>query len=394
MKSYSEEKSILKLVILLVILLFLLMYSYAHAVDAVSKGKSEVSQKPQTNSLLDLITGNGSASILESVDIEEAKEKALEMAKNEAVLKVVGLYVNSEVLTKEKENILKTLKPKQDEVIDKYDIISEEKGEDGFYRVKINARVKEETVKTLLMKNLYDDRVIVVTSEKNLGNVLKRHILEHELINRIKNKGYLIVDYRTLKNDKRVRQLESAIRQGDTTSVKKMGIYYLTDIVVVGYIESEFSEVTKNIYSAHATGQVKIHRVGSEKEIVSLTKHNVKGFGSDEEKAGLDALKKISNEIAEEGVKGLPKKSIKQVKLIIREIGSYSSFRKAKSMISTIPYVNEVRDGLKNFDIEETALYVRTTKSIDYLADRISELKKFVIKHIGESDIVLEARKI
>jgi hypothetical protein len=374
-------------------LLILFIYSYAQAVDTVAQGKSKISDDSSPPSILDSIMGSGSASILRNEDFEEAKERALKIAKDEAILKVVGLHISSEILTKEKENILKYLSPEQDNIIKESKIVSENQGEDGFYRVKISAKVRDDLVKSLLMKNLYDDRVIVVTSEKNLGNYLKRHILEHELIKRIKEKGYLIVDYRTIKNDT-VRDLVSLIRQGNTESVKKMGVYYLTDIVVVGFVESKFSQQTKEIYSAYATGQVKIHQIGNKKEIASLTKHNVKGFGSNEEKAGLDAIKKLSLEMAEESIKSLPKSQIKRIKLSIKEIGNYASLSRAKHLMSKIPYLKEIKDDVKDFEIEEATLYIKTTKGVDYIAKKLSELNLFVIKKVGSSEITLEARKI
>ena len=64
--------------------------------------------------------GSGSASILRNEDIEEAKEKAVKMAKNEAILKVVGLHVNGEILAKEKDNLLKLFVPEQDNIIKEF----------------------------------------------------------------------------------------------------------------------------------------------------------------------------------------------------------------------------------------------------------------------------------
>jgi len=392
MKVNSADMNTYKLVVLWMVLLLILIYSSAHAAETISAGKSEVPKKETTGTLLDMLSG-GSASILENIDVEEAKEKAIEKAKTEAVLKVIGLYVNSETLAKEKTGLIKGFRLKQDEIISEYRIVSEERGDDGFYRVKIFSKIREDAVKGLLMQNLRDDRVIVVTSEKNMRNVLKRNVLEHELIQKIKGKGYAIVDYRTVKN-KTVNNLVSLIRQGNTEAVKKLGIYYLTDYVVAGFVETEFSQQTKDIYSANATGQVKIHQIGNKKEIVSLTKHNMKGFGSNTDKAGIDAIKKISDKMAQDSIKAMPGKSVKNITLKIKEIGDYASFRKAKKMISDIPYVKDVKDGKRDFDIEETTLYIKTTKGTDYIAGKISELRKFVVKEVGASDITVEARKI
>lgn len=392
MSNFIIKNRVPLMIVVWVGLLILFIYSYAQAIDTVSQWKSKIPGDSTSPSFLEMIT-NGSASILKNQDTEEAKEKAVSQAKNEAMLKVVGLHVNGEILAKEKDNLLKLVVPEQDNIIKEFKIVSEDSGQDGFYRVKISAQIREDLIKTILMKNLYDDRVIVITSEKNLGKPMVKHVLEHELIKRIKEKGYQIVDYRTIKNDT-VRNLVSSIRQGNTESVKKMGICYLTDFVVVGFIESKFSQQTKEIYSANSTGQVKIHQIGNKKEIASLTKHNVKGFGSNEEKAGLDAIKKISAEMAEESIKSLPKNSFRRIKLSIKEMGNDGSFRKAKNQLSNIPYVKEVKDGLRDFQIEEASLFIKTTKGIDYIAKRITELNLFVIKKVGPSEITLEARKI
>ncbi len=393
MSNFTVQNRIPLMVAVSVAALISLVPYYTQAVNTIAQGKSKISDESTPLSLLDSVMGSGSASILRNEDIGEAKEKALEMAKNEAILKIVGLHVSAEILNKEKENIINYLAPEQDHMIKDFKIVSENEGEDGFYRLKISAKVREDVVKNFLMKNLYDDRIIVITSEKNNGHLLKRHILEHELIKKIKERGYAIVDYRTIKND-RVRDLVSAIRQGNTESVKKMGVYYLTDNVVVGFVETKFSQKNKEIFSANATGQVKIHQIGNKKEVASLTKYNVKGFGSNEEKAGLDAIKKLSQDSAEESIKSLPRNSFKKIKLSIKELGDPSSFTKAKQHLSRLPYVKEVTAGSEDFDREEATLYIKTTKGIEYITKKITELNLFVVKRVHPFEIELEARKI
>lgn len=389
----SSNTNIYKPMVLCLILMLVSICSTAYAVNAVARGKSAVAAAPSSaGTLIDMLSG-GSASVLESVDIDEAKGKALQMAKDEAMLKVAGLYVAPEILEKNKGNLLRALKPHQNDIIESYKIMSEERGEDGFYRVKISARIRQDAVKNVLMKNLRDDRVIVITGEKNMGHYLERNILEHDLIRRIKHKGYTIVDYRTIRNS-RVRRLVSSIMRGNTRSVEKIGIYYLTNVVVVGYVETSFSQQTRDIYSAHATGQVKIHQIGSKKELLSLTRHDVKGFGSDAESAGIDAIRKISSEMSEESIKGLPAKMLRKITIKIREIGNYFSFRKEKKLICSLPYVRHVRVTKRDFDNERAVLTVTTTKGSGYIAQEIAALKAFVIRDIRKHAISLEARKI
>lgn len=392
-KKIRNKGFILNLILGAIYFSLLILISYAQAMEAVSQGKSGLPPESSKVSIIDNIIGMGSASVLKSVDQEEAKEKALEMARNEAILKVVGLYVSPEIGAKEKENLLRLIKGEKDKIIDEYKIVSEETGGEGIYRVKIAARIKEETVKAILYKNLPNDRAIVITSEKNQGKALKKHVLEHELIGLIKKKGYAIVDYRTIKNETRLK-LISSIRAGDTESVKKLGLYYLTDLVVVGFVESEFSQKTRDIYSAKATGQVKIHRISDKKELSSLTRFHEKGFGSDEEKAGIDAIRKVSVKMAEEAVMSLPRKVLTKIKVTIQEIGNYLSFKKVKDLIARMPQVKKVQEGFKDFDVEEISLYLKTTEGADYVAKKMSETNLFVVKRVTPSEITLEARRI
>lgn len=392
MDKRKSDKTTL-LLVLWALLLSLLLYAGAYAAETVSKGKAGLSAEVSGSRLTDLIFAEGSISFLRTEDLDEAKTKALEAAKNEAVLKVAGLFVSHEILMKEKENLTKIFRGNLDEVIREYKIITEDKGEDGFYRITLAARVSEDAVKALLMRNLYNDRLLVITSEKNMARSLKRHVLEHKLISQARGKGYGIVDYRTVR-DKRALELVSLIRQGNTEAVKKIALYYLTDIVIAGFVASEFSQQSNDIFSATATGQVKIHQLGAKKELLSLTKYHEKGFGNDKEKAGIAAIEKVSGKMAEEAAKGLSIKVLSRITLTIKEIGDYASVQKTKKLLSEIPYVKEIKEGKSDFSLEETTLYLKTTQGVEYIAGRITELQKFVVKKIHKRDISLEAKRI
>jgi len=110
--------------------------------------------------------------IEKSDDNEEAREKALEKAKEEAILQAVSKYVNPEIISKEKERLINIFKPRQDEIIDRYEIISEEVGEDGIYRIKISAKLREDITKTLLMKNLYNMLLVCPVGQPRHSKIL------------------------------------------------------------------------------------------------------------------------------------------------------------------------------------------------------------------------------
>lgn len=391
--SSKEILRSLFMALVLLMLMFLIIDSQLSAAMNKSDGNKASKGSEVITTSSGFVTTESETAIRDDESIIDARERAISIVKEDALLKAAGAFVHPAILQKEKNLLLRVYKPQQGELIKEMKILSEGERPDKIFWIKATFRIDNAQLEELLLKNLYQDRAIVVTSEKNLKKTLKRNILEHDLIARIKQKGYVIVDYRAIKNEQ-VNALVSAIKQGNTKAVRKLGLYYMTDLVVVGYVETTFSEKNQEIYSSHATGQVKIHQIGNYKELGSLTRHNVKGFGSDEEKSGLDALKKITSVMSEEAMKSLKGKPVHQVKISMSEIGHSAAYLKAKSFLTSLPYVRSVKDVKVDFKNEEATVYIKTTDGVDALVKKISELKKFVITRVNNSEIWLETRKI
>lgn len=394
MKISNKEilRSVFMAVVLLV-MMFFIINSQLHAEvnrEVANKKNSEIGNIATSSGF---ITTESQTAIKDDESIIDGRERTINIIKEDALLREAGTFIHPALVQKEKNLLLKILKPHQDVLIKEMKILSEAERPDKTYWIKATFRIDRAYLEELLMKNLYKDRAIVITLEKNLKKPLKRNILEHDLIARIKQKGYIIVDYRAIKNE-RVNALVSAIKQGNTRAVRQLGLYYLADLVVVGFVETAFSEKNMEIYSSHATGQVKIHQIGNYKELGSLTRYDVKGFGSDEEKSGLDAIKKITPVMSEEAMKSLTGKSVHQVKISMSEIGNYAAYEKAKNYLMSLSYIRSLREGRVDFKEEEATLYVRTTDGIGVLVNKISDLKKFVITKVNGTEIWLEARKI
>jgi hypothetical protein len=312
MKKPNSNKERVTITVLTAIVMVFICQTVSLGESAVAKGSTSKDDAVKILAVTETISAEGRAPIRPEAGENETRERAIASAKDEVILKVAARYVHPAILLREKTHLLNVFRVAPDEILQEVKILSEQKDGDS-YLVRMTASVNKSILEDVLVKNLFHDRVIVIALEKNLGRPLKRHILEHDLISRVKKKGYAIVDYRTV-NDATVRRLVSSIRQGKTEAVVKLGRYYLTDMIIVGFVETKFSQKTADIYSSYATGQVKVHKIGSRKELASLTKHEVKGFGSDEEKSGMDAIKKISPMMAEEALKGLPSRTARKVK--------------------------------------------------------------------------------
>ncbi|MBA4418266.1 MAG: hypothetical protein C0392_10210 [Syntrophus sp. (in: bacteria)] len=390
MRLPTRHAKNLVLIILMLIYLVLLIHSYAQAGTKVTEDNTKHKATPSSSLKVDIIA-EGKAPVSE--DEEEAKNTAIEHAKDVAILKTAGHFVNSEILQKERIVLLKIFASRRDEIIEDIRILSDQKTDDDFYRIKAAIKVRKDLVEDALMKNLFDDRVIVIASEKNSKKAHTHYIFEKELVRRIKGKGYTVIDSSTMKN-KATNSLIASARQGNHESLRRLGIYCLADVIVVGSVEASFSEKTQDIYSSRGKGLVRIYRIGDKKEIVSVSRHGVKGFGSDEAKSGVDAIRRISPMLADEAIKGLPPKPLRKVKVFIKEIENHASLDKAKRMLADMPYIREIKNGIADIKGEKATLYIKTTKSIDYIVREIAELKRFVVTNVKESVIFLEARRI
>ena len=173
-------------------------------------------------------------------------------------------------------------------------------------KAKTKPQETAKTNKPIKKHEFKPQRAIVITAEKNLGKSITTYILKEQLKEQIRKKGYEIVIY-----DQKGKHILNA-PQYSKEAIRQLGRQYSADIVIIGNIESSFSEKMMEIYSAKANGNVVIYKISENIELNSSAKSDVKGFGSDEEKAGIDSLKKISIQLADESTKIFQQKTRKK----------------------------------------------------------------------------------
>ncbi|MEI6154650.1 MAG: hypothetical protein WCQ90_11240 [Deltaproteobacteria bacterium] len=380
--------------LLVVIYLALLIHAYAAAAPLTSGDttiKGQASQEAADTAVI--IVAEGKAGIPEGKDTEEARGAAIANAREKAILKAAGLYVHPDLVSKEKVYLLKVFKAKEGDIFGETKTLSENRDDGGALNVRMEFKINKGIVEEAISQNLFDDRIIVITEEKSNKKPTKKRILEQEIISKVKLKGYTVVGYRTMKNDTLTRLIASSGR-GGAAAVKSLGMYLLANTIIMGSVEASFSEKTQEIYSAHAKGHARVYNIGSNKVNTITSGQNIKGFGSGEDKACLDALQKASTSLTEGTMKILSKKEVKSFTLIIRETGGYSSIGKIKGLLSAIPYLREIKAVKMDIISEKMVMRVKAGKDVDYLIREIAGLNSFVIENVKGSTIYLEARKL
>ncbi len=258
------------------------------------------------------ITFEGSAKLESGEDPSQGMQRALHNAEDQALLDGARPLIHPVVFSRERAYLLKVLRPRKNEVLAFVEPVSEGLTEDGVYRVIIRAGIRRDRtdrIGEMLAANLPAKRIIVMTADRTDGRPSKGHIFQDELAGLLKKKGYETIDPKGMTDDKS-RRFITLLRRGDREAPKLLGLYFLAATIMEGSMNSVYSQETSNIFSSRSQGSLRIYRAG--KEPASFAVKDIKGFGSDEKKSGLDAESKGSAILAARAVKSISEKERKK----------------------------------------------------------------------------------
>lgn len=234
--------------------------------------------------------------------MEAARAKAVADAEREALLGAAGQLVHPIVFSREKQNLLKVLKSKKETLFLEPGLIIEERVEGDMLLVRMNARISRDRMETALMKGIAARRIIAAVSGGVDGKPAKGHVLGGALSAAAGRAGYRVTHLSEVA-DRKTTGLVKALRSGDREAGNALGLYLLAATMIEGRVSAAFGEVTREIYSSRAEGSLRVMRLGAEPAFFSVK--DVKGFGSNERKAGADAMQKASVILASKTVKSL-----------------------------------------------------------------------------------------
>lgn len=196
---------------------------------------------------------------------------------------------------------------RREEILEGKRIVSDEGSESGGREVVMAALVREDLVEEAILGKL-PRRVIIFTGPAD-GTASKGYVVDNALSSAARKRGYNKVDLTKL-NDERSKSLVASFRSGDRTAARPLCLYLLAKFIMEGSASARFSERTGDIYSSRADGAVKL--TGAKGEPSSFAANGIKGFGSNDSSANLDALKKASALLASKAAKSLSFKEQKR----------------------------------------------------------------------------------
>jgi hypothetical protein len=234
--------------------------------------------------------------------MEDARAKAVADAEREALLEGAKQLIHPTVFFREREHLLKALFAKKDSLFLEPGLIIEEWTEADTHMVRMSVRISRERMENVLMKYVASRRIIATVSGDLDGKPAKGHVLGSALSAAARRTGYRVI-YLGEVADKKTLALARAFRTGDREAGKALGLYVLAAAMIEGRVSTTYSEVTREIYSSRAEGNLRVTKIGGEPAHFAVK--DVKGFGSNERKAGVDAMEKASVILSSKSVKSL-----------------------------------------------------------------------------------------
>ena len=299
-------------------------------------------------------------SSLANLDIEKARDRALEDAMRNAVEQGVGVFVSSESITQSYRLIYDKILINSYGYVRERRIISE--GKQGeFYVVRIAAIVKTGSIKNdlqaigLLMERKQLPRLMVLIKEswqarpEDQGFFSRQSQAEVSVVSAFLKKGFYVLDSTALK-DSRGREEALKVIRGDSKAASMLGQLAGSDIVVAGESISQNRGTVANssFVSVSTTFNLKVFNVDTA-EILAAKTWNGPGAGLDELSASNASVTNVSNKVCDELIVDVLNKWVAQtggtqiIQIIVYQVTSFSDLDYLeKSLSNWIPGIKEL----------------------------------------------------
>jgi len=274
------------------------------------------------------------------------------------------------------------------------DVLDPGKPQDGEVRVKIKARVKAADVKERLPDLVSELSVVVVMLEQNMGQPQTQPVVENEIVTRLSDANYRVLDPSHLQRVAQRDQLAARLR-GDERTVREIGLKFLANLIIVGEATAQPSQSTQGIVSAHARMTARVIEAETGRIIpggnVSLAQ--VRGFAQNARTAGERALKKAGEEAADRLQQTLDKyfgQKNRRIEVRVKGLPSLDEYRATKAFLEKLRWVSGATEG--GYSRDESLILIMYPEKTLYLAARIREEKRYRLLEFDRNRILVEYR--
>lgn len=272
-------------------------------------------------------------------DTAMARDEALSHAQRMAVEKGVGVYIDSNTLTRNyqliEDNIIAA---SQGYLLPDYKILNEGRESDGLYHLAISARVRlgkvssdiatlEKIHKIGLIKKGGNPRIMVVVTKDDFGERVSSNFAVAKLSGVLINQGFEVISEDRFRHNLEMSQ-KKELMSGNITTAASIGTENGCEIVVMGHvITTTGDEITIGAVTVRpVNASLEIRGVQTDNSVVIFSRI-VTGEGANKEvEAITNACKKAGKYIAG-GILDNVVSNINKIEIQVKEM-SYDDFER------------------------------------------------------------------
>ncbi len=177
-------------------------------------------------------------------DSLQARDSALARAQRNAIEQAVGVLVDSETMVENYELLDDKIYTKSKGYIKGYEVIYDNKGEGGLYKIKIKADValgaltKEVKAMGILRERMKYPRIVVLIDEYIDGVEQPRNIVGIEM-----EKAFMKKDFPVVSRDQteKIKMRDAALSYDDPQKAAALGRRYGAEVVIMGRATSDLA---------------------------------------------------------------------------------------------------------------------------------------------------------
>ena len=261
------------------------------------------------------VTAEGVAAVQQGA-IDIARDAAVEDAQKKAIEQAIGIFIDSQTQVENfqliSDNILSQVKG----YVTRYNLI-DERQDSGLLRVRINAEISlgklsdDLSAIGILMARMHKPRTMILIAEQNIGSELRAWwaeprgqeteigVVENTFMDRFTEKGFEFIDHEAAAKEIKVTP---AYRTPNLSmaQARSLGNQADAEVVIVGKaLAKYYGEVGGGMKSAQADLSARAVRTDTGQVLAAVTTHAAAVHITDTS-AGIEALRKASNQAAEE----------------------------------------------------------------------------------------------
>jgi hypothetical protein len=326
-----------------------------------------------------------------SGDAAQARDEALIDARRRALEQTAGVQVDAETITRNQLLFDQMIRTKVQGLVQAERVLEDGLTNDGRFRVKIEAWIKSGEVQERIESLLSELSLVVVLPEQNLGQPQSQPIAENELVTRLVESGFRVLDQAQVRRIAK-RDRVAALLRGDEDAVREIALRFMSNLLVTGEATTRFSQNNQGIVSAICRVTARVVEAETARVVanVSVTE---RGFGASPTAAGENALAAGGKRAAEQLLQSLDgyfKRKDRQIEIRVRRLPSLDEYRRAKAFLEKQRWVSAVAEG--GYSADESVLVLTYPEKTLYLAARIGREQRYRLVEFDRGRILVEYR--